>query len=243
MKATAQEFKVGVFIIVGLGLLVGLLLNMGVLSWDRGKTLRVLFNYAYGLELGSPVQLAGVPVGHVESIHVQKGAEGRTRVEVVCRVRPDIAVDRDAEIRISSKGLLGQKVVEITPSETSAPAAEGQLLLGSDPVVLENIAASSDRMVRKLENSVDYLNTIIGDAEFRTNLKTNAEDFTELIKTLKGVSESLGVILERMRRGEGTLGKLLTDETVYNDVKELVADLKANPWKLLKKEKKIFGLL
>ncbi len=242
MKATAQEFKVGVFILAGLALLVALLLNMGVLSWDQGKTLRVLFNYAYGLEIGSSVQLAGVPVGHVESIHFQKDAEGKTRVEVICRVRPDITVDREAEIRISSKGLLGQKVVEITPGDNSAPSAEGQMLLGSDPVVLENIAASSDRMVHKLENSVDYLNTIIGDAQFRSNLKTNAEDFTELIKTLKEVSASLEVILDRLKKGEGTVGKFLTDETIYNDVKDLVADLKANPWKLLKKEKKTFGL-
>ncbi len=63
-----------------------------------------------------------------------------------------------------------------------------------------------------------------------------------IVKELKEVAQSLEVILNRMKKGEGTVGKLLTDETIYNDLKALVADIKANPWKLLKKEKKAFGI-
>ena len=43
------------------------------------------------------------------------------------------------------------------------------------------------------------------------------------------------MIFGRLERGEGTLGKLLVDEKVYDDMEDFVGDIKANPWKLLHK--------
>ncbi|MDD5634274.1 MAG: MlaD family protein [Candidatus Omnitrophica bacterium] len=45
----------------------------------------------------------------------------------------------------------------------------------------------------------------------------------------------LETIFSRLKNGEGTIGKLLVEEKVYNDVEEFVGDIKANPWKLLQK--------
>ena len=77
---------------------------------------------------------------------------------------------------------------------------------------------------------------------FRTNVKQNVTDFTELIGDLREVTSSLKVVVGRLERGEGTIGKLLTDEAIYDDAKALVKDLKEHPWKLLKQEKKTFFL-
>jgi len=49
------------------------------------------------------------------------------------------------------------------------------------------------------------------------------------------VAESACEILGRIRDGEGTIGKLLVEEKIYKDLEELVADIKAHPWKLLNK--------
>jgi phospholipid/cholesterol/gamma-HCH transport system substrate-binding protein len=40
-------------------------------------------------------------------------------------------------------------------------------------------------------------------------------------------------MVDKMSRGEGTVGALLQDEEVYDDLKELIRDLKRHPWKLI----------
>ncbi|MFZ5800281.1 MAG: MlaD family protein [Candidatus Omnitrophota bacterium] len=52
-----------------------------------------------------------------------------------------------------------------------------------------------------------------------------------LDNSLSGVD----VIFNQIKKGEGTIGRLLFDETLYKDLEALAADLKANPWKLLRK--------
>lgn len=47
--------------------------------------------------------------------------------------------------------------------------------------------------------------------------------------------DDLSTIFRRLKDGEGTIGKLLVEEKVYNDMEEFVSDIKAHPWKLLHK--------
>lgn len=242
MREAALEFKVGAFVIIGVLLLVTLLMNMDVFNFQSGRTLRIVFNYTSGLEVGAPVQLAGVPVGNVQEIGIQKDTEGRTRIEVVARVRGDIDIDKEAVIQINSKTLLGQKYLEILPGPPGIEAVSGdELLLGHDPVMIEEITNTGDRVVKKLEISVDSLNQLIGDEEFRSKIKDNVGNFNTLVTDLKEVTSSLKVVLGRLERGEGTMGKFLTDESVYQDLKVLVKDLRDNPWKLFRKDDKKKG--
>ena len=243
MRETGQEFKVGMFVIGGFALFIALLFNMDVFKLQSGRALKATFNYTYGLYVGAPVQLAGVPVGNVETIRIRRDDAVHTRVEVTSRIQSDVRVDQGSGARINMQGLLGQKYLEIIPpKEPAEPLGSGGVLLGEDPVGLEDLASSGGTVVKKLESSIDYLNSLMGDEEFRSKLKENVTGFSELIVSLKEVSASLDEILSRLERGEGTIGKLLTDETIYNDLRDLVKDIKANPWKLLKKDKKGFSL-
>ena len=56
-----------------------------------------------------------------------------------------------------------------------------------------------------------------------------------LTGTMRHMAESVDSVMTNLKEGKGTIGKLLTDETVYNDLEDFVADIKAHPWKLLKK--------
>jgi len=51
------------------------------------------------------------------------------------------------------------------------------------------------------------------------------------------VYEDITVILNRLKNGEGTLGKLLVKEEIYDNVEDFTSDIKENPWKLLHKTK------
>ena len=52
--------------------------------------------------------------------------------------------------------------------------------------------------------------------------------------------EKFNEVVTRVQQGDGTVGKFLYSEDIYNDMKALVADIKKHPWKLLKKDKKLF---
>lgn len=58
-----------------------------------------------------------------------------------------------------------------------------------------------------------------------------------LTKKMNELVGSASVVVERLKKGEGTVGKLLVEEKIYNDLEGFVADIKAHPWKLLHKEK------
>lgn len=55
----------------------------------------------------------------------------------------------------------------------------------------------------------------------------------QLVTRLEGATETFDTILRRVEAGEGTLGKLVSDDSLYQDMRELMTDLKRNPWKLL----------
>ncbi len=60
------------------------------------------------------------------------------------------------------------------------------------------------------------------------------EKITERVDTLMA---KLEVTVDNVNKGRGTLGKLLTDESIYNNLDDLTSDLKGNPWKLLYRPK------
>ena len=94
---------------------------------------------------------------------------------------------------------------------------------------------TGERVAQKVEKTVDLVNQMIEDEDFKTALKTNGNNVSLLIGDLRRAAASLNEVLDGVKSGRGLIGKLLTDESVYTDVKSTVADIKQNPWKLWKK--------
>jgi phospholipid/cholesterol/gamma-HCH transport system substrate-binding protein len=57
----------------------------------------------------------------------------------------------------------------------------------------------------------------------------------KVFENLSGLTESVKVIVDRLKNGEGTIGKLLTRDKIHQDLEAFVEDIKNNPWKLLNK--------
>lgn len=55
----------------------------------------------------------------------------------------------------------------------------------------------------------------------------------KITENLARLSDSITVIVERLKKGEGTIGKLLTEDKIYKDLESFVEDIKKHPWKLL----------
>ncbi|MBI4974219.1 MAG: MCE family protein [Candidatus Omnitrophica bacterium] len=57
----------------------------------------------------------------------------------------------------------------------------------------------------------------------------------KITENLAELSDSVKVVVDRLEKGEGTIGKLLVEDKIYRDLEAFVEDIKKHPWKLLSK--------
>ena len=184
---------------VGFALTVLALAGLGIYQvagrhWRVQPTFRVRAEFATigGLEAGHRVRVQGMDAGVVERV-IAPSEPGRP-VELVLRIDERLRplVRSDAVARIISEGLVGAKVVELTPGRPDAPPVADQGRIASE---------------RPIEMA-DVLKRASGSLERLEGLTRSAE---------QGLSE-VNAIAGSIRRGEGSLGKLVRDETIYRDL-------------------------
>ena len=62
------------------------------------------------------------------------------------------------------------------------------------------------------------------------------DQVTDLTRNVNGITKKVGSVVDHIRAGKGTAGAFVWDDAIYLDLKEMVRDLKRNPWKFLWKE-------
>jgi phospholipid/cholesterol/gamma-HCH transport system substrate-binding protein len=231
------EVKVGVFILSGLALLVVFIFAIGDLStlFQPGYRLRVIFDSANGITDGSPVQYAGVEVGKVEAVQiVYPKDQAVPKVQLLVRLPSSVTVRADDVASISTFGLLGEKYLEIEPGPGAQPVLgpDGQLV-GKPPVSTERIIERSNEVLTEFKQTLQGLNSLVGDPEARIYLKEALQEARDATRHWKALGERLNVAMMYAESGEGSLGRLLYDDDLYQRMVLLMDDLRANPWKLL----------
>lgn len=112
MKNAGLEFMVGIFIIAGilcLGYLSTKYAKMEVVG-DAGYQVSAIFPNTGGLKNGAQVEIAGVQIGRVRDITLDN-----YRARVTMTIHNTVKLQDDAIARIKTKGLLGEKYVDIVP--------------------------------------------------------------------------------------------------------------------------------
>jgi phospholipid/cholesterol/gamma-HCH transport system substrate-binding protein len=107
---------------------------------------------------------------------------------------------------------------------------------------LDNLESLSRKLDRDLEplladvrralEAVDRLGEVLGPEE-QAALKDALGRLDDIARRADGALTKVDGMVDRMRKGEGTVGQLLGDEELYDDLKELIRDLKRHPWKLI----------
>lgn len=112
MKKFDLELAVGLFIIAGIICLGYLSIKLGKVEivGERGYEIYGIFSNVGGLKVGSSVEIAGVNVGRVKKI-----ALDNYQANVVLHLPKDLKIQEDAIISVKTKGLIGEKFIEITP--------------------------------------------------------------------------------------------------------------------------------
>lgn len=243
MKKGDLEFKVGLFVVGALALLAFMVLRAGEMYIRPGYAVKFVFDTVSGVDKGSPVRLAGVPVGEVKKFYVLENKDGKLNVEIEAFIDEGVKIEKDADLRVATMGFLGEKYIDIYPGTPGTPIVEpGDTLIGRQLTGMDDVFDSGQKLIQKMEYVAEDVRELVGDPEFKKAAKgtfVNGEktfaNLESATADLKDAAASAKVVMGRLRDGEGTVGKLLKDEKIYKDIEAFVADLKKNPWKLLKK--------
>lgn len=105
------ELTVGLFMAIGILCLAYLSIKMGKIEvWGKpGYTVFAIFSDVGGLRNGSPVVVAGVDVGLVESIRLED-----YEARVVLQINPGLEIHGDAVVSVKTRGLIGEKFIQIS---------------------------------------------------------------------------------------------------------------------------------
>lgn len=206
LRDYATEIKVGALVFAAIALAVVFLWFLGDYT-PIGRTYNIyaLYDFAGGVELGTPVRVSGVKVGKVTDIKFlpPDGAEARER-GVSLKLRLNISrtvrnnVRADSQFFVNQAGIIGERYIEITPGSASAPVLEpGAVVRGVDP----------PRFDQLLSQGLDVFGQVADILERnREGLRNAAEAMERIGKMLKEVSSRLddedvkrvGRIIERL---------------------------------------------
>lgn len=181
MKMT-QEAKVGALIVATAVLAVAFAWVIGVRNpFSQSVQFYVTYNFAGGIEVGSPVRVSGIKVGRVESIEfftpdpasAQTGAPSSLKepgsdaaddehavapLKVRISVRKDAAevVRRDSRFYVNLAGIIGERYIEITPGKKRTPKIEmGDVVPGVDPPRIDQLISQSFDLAGKIKEIID----------------------------------------------------------------------------------------
>src|SRR5437867_3884863 len=252
------EFKVGIFVFVGLAMLGALLVQFGRLG-EGFKTyynITVRFNDAGGLLKGTDVLLAGARIGKVAGGPklVREGGG----VAVPLKIYDYIKIPEGTKFTVGSSGLLGDRFVSVTippgpPKAYLPPNAHvnGARETGIDDLTRSGGALVYDRRgtVQQIDTTVDRLNQDTLSPANMENLKASMEHLNqatgalaESSKKLDGVIEKtdstmtsakkaaddLQRVLRAAAQGKGLVATLLNDQQLANDLHALIINLRAH---------------
>lgn len=134
MGKFSTEAKVGLVVLLSIGFLTYMTFTVGGYRFgkEEGYQIYAVFDSVAGVDLKTPVKIAGVSVGVVERIDLSD-----TKARLTLRIRPEVKIRKGAQTLIRSAGLLGEKYIEIIN-----PEGEQTGTLSDSPEQNESLPAS-----------------------------------------------------------------------------------------------------
>ncbi len=192
-SSNKRAVTVGFFVFLGIVFLLAGILLIGNLHGTFQRKMQVvsLFDDVNGLQKGNNVWFSGVKVGTVN--HIDFYNQSQVKVTVSIEKVSQEYIRRDAKIKISTDGLIGNKILVITGGTPNAgPVRQG------DTLAVET-AVSSEEMLNLLQ---------------------------ENNKNVYAITNDLKTITSALANGEGSLGKILKDDELYNNINGMVLSLR-----------------
>ena len=260
-----SKIRLGIFISLGIAFFTAGIYFIGVTQQMFTSTFRItgIFKDVGGLQAGNIVRFSGINVGTAENIKIISDTSVRVDMRIDEKVRQFIK--KDAEAIIGSEGLLGNKILIITPGTSGTKGIENNDVIATNvPVSMDDVllsvkgtidnASKITSAVSKITDNMQAGNGTIGrllmDKEMSRNfdstfaslregsaqfklLMEKANTMGDILITLKAtvdttnrIAMDLSKIASNIQSGKGTIGRLLMDDTLTQNLDSTVVNLK-----------------
>jgi phospholipid/cholesterol/gamma-HCH transport system substrate-binding protein len=243
-----SQIKVGIFVTAGVIAIMGSIFMLGANKavFSSYAHLFAEFESVQGLARGSVVSLSGVVIGNIERIDFVK-EKNLLRVDMKIETEYLPRLFKGSQVEIRTQGALGDKYVYVIPGNPKdGLMADRDVLPIAKSTDLLNVISERGKETEKVFDIINEVyvltKSINHDNQVGTllnNLKLASQDFKLVSeKSLKMVSElsegksvalqvkgsvdKMNNILSKIDRGEGTLGALINDSTLHEQLKSLV---------------------
>jgi len=237
------QLRVGIFLIVGLVLLLGSIFLLGAdkAVFRSYTTLHAHFEQVQGLAEGSVVSFSGITVGNIKKIQI---LPERNLIDIVMQIDDQFMprVTEGSLVEIRTQGALGDKYIFIIPGDPKAkPLKEGAIIevakatdilgilseRGSEAEKIFDIINEMHRFSKTLnaENRTDKILSNLANATAKIDKTAAAtQRLAEGINDgkLKNTIDRLDSVMTKLDRGQGTLGALINDPSVHDQIKSML---------------------
>lgn len=238
-KHTINNIKLGIFVTVGLLLLILALYMIGKNAnlFGRNFQLKAQFVNVQGLTAGNNVRYAGIQVGTVKKVKIISD----TLIEVTMLIEDKMKafIHKNDIVSISTDGLMGNKLVNIIPARDSAALVQDDDILpvkqgANTEAMLETLDKTNNNIARiseELQLTVQRINSskvlwdILDDATLSPNLKNSLINVRKATGSASDLVADIHSILSDIKNGKGTLGAVLTDTAIAYNLREAIVKI------------------
>src|SRR5580698_3213810 len=197
----SREFRLGVFIVAALGIFAAGVFWIGEneMLFQSKYRLNAEFKTVAGLADGASVRVAGIQKGTVKRIDLPQRPDQKVCVEMDLDTETRKIVKKDSTAAIHTEGLMGDEYIEIAPgSNDAAEVKNNDTLEGTPPVEISDL--------------IKKANGILDDAG-------------GAMQNVSQTAGNLGSITSKINNGAGTVGALINDKQVYQNVTQATAEM------------------
>ncbi|HVU28315.1 MAG TPA: MlaD family protein [Verrucomicrobiae bacterium] len=212
------ETKLGVFVILAILAAIFIIETLGGSElFHPGYRLTALFDNVQALKPGDSVKMAGVEIGRVENIELTD-----QKVKVTLKLNHDAIVKTDSKAVIKFTGLGGQNFVSIGFGSPDAPrAVENTVLETQEQPDLNTIMSKLDSVATGVQNLTksftgDKIDNLLGP--LTDLIRQNTGRISMTLSNIESISSQVA-------GGQGTVGKLIYDQSFYNSAMATVSNL------------------
>jgi phospholipid/cholesterol/gamma-HCH transport system substrate-binding protein len=214
------ETKLGIFMVLVVFAAWMIMETLGGMEMlHGGYRVSALFNSAQDLKVGDNVKMAGVEIGRVETIMLDNG-----KARVTMKLHPDAVVKTDSTAVIKFTGLMGQNFVSVSFGSPGSPqAVDGAVLQTGEQPDLNAVMA-------KLDDAAEGIKRF-GDAFSGDKISNLIGPLVDIVKqnsgNIGGAISNIDNITAQIASGQGTVGKLIYDQSFYNSAMDTVSNVQA----------------
>lgn len=240
-----NKIKLGIFICTGIAIFLAGIYFIGETKKLFSSTFRMsaLFKDVNGLQVGNNVRFAGINVGTVESIKII--TDTIVKVDMVVDVKTQQFIKKDAKAIIGSDGLMGNKILTVSPGTNGIPLVENNDMIGT------TIPVNFDDIILKIKTTGDNAALITDDlaammGNIRSGKGTIGKLFMDTVfadnldKTIVNVKQGTKGFKQNMDAAKGSflLGGFFKKKPNAGDDKKVKEEKKLKQEKKVKEEKK-----